>query len=1012
MSKKNNPVEAGQSKKTIDNSSTNNSIYQAALTIITSTNPQRLTKEYFLNENGELGSKNGGNMVEGKSEVKHIENLEGLSKILQSLSTNQALTYGITKKPLNKIVESRVLFEKPDLKAIARTLAHFKWFDMGGVLMIDYDPPRGEKSLSKDSLVKILREAEPALKKVKMLWYPSSSSHIFNAEKDKDLTGLRGQRLYILVDNASEIERIGETLFKKLWLKGHGHILISESGSLLTRSLIDGSVWQSNRLDFAAGASCKKPLEQRRGKPIIISGENEYLETKSIKPLSPPDEKRFNELVDNEKQKHRKKGDNVKKQHIKNRLTNCKEEDKPALKQALETAYFGGGVLTADFIIEVIEGNKRSPITVREILKNPEKYNELKTLDPIEPEYNNFHPTGKLYLLQDEPILHSFAHGEAAYRLTAAEKQTWFDEHTQAIGKRKFNLTRNGLFCEIQGKQHFICAPLQITASTVGENGNGWGRLLEWYDPMGKKHKWIMPNEMLSGDGNEIRKKLLAGGLTLNTYSTEKNLLNFYLASAKPKQVETLKHVKQLGWHGNCYIMTNKTFGEAEHGNKVVYYAPLDVSPAFESKGTLKDWQKNVIRYVKGNSRLLFAVSLAFAPVLLDLGSYEGCIFHFHGGSSNGKSTSQEVAASIWGNKKFKRSWRVTDNAAEGIAEVHNDNILILDELGLANPKELGNAVYMLVGGEGKARATKEGEARATKKWRIMGFSSGEIGLVEHLNKVNAKVQAGQKVRFVEVRANTDEGEGAGVFETTHGMGSGKDLSDHLKEATKKFYGVAGAEFVKHICENKAEVTKKLIAYERSFKNKLSLPPDTPIASQVGRVITNFAIVAFAGEEATRAGITGLEQGEIETAIIKIFHTWVSDFGLIDKEEAELIAGVKEYFRKNHESKFANAMIPLEETYKTAHQKVGFYKRHEVTKEILFYVLDLNDILKEIKSSFKKTEAGKLLVEHKLIKPDGSGCPTRSEFIKAIHGERSDKRQRVSVFYEKVLVNEEENSLF
>ena len=67
-----------------------------------------------------------------------------------------------------------------------------------------------------------------------------------------------------MVADASDIERAGQVLFDRLWLAGHGYFKVSSAGTLLSRTLVDGSVYQPSRLDFVAGAVCKPPLVQER----------------------------------------------------------------------------------------------------------------------------------------------------------------------------------------------------------------------------------------------------------------------------------------------------------------------------------------------------------------------------------------------------------------------------------------------------------------------------------------------------------------------------------------------------------------------------------------------------------------------------------------------------------------------------------------------------------------------------------------------------------------------------
>lgn len=52
-------------------------------------------------------------------------------------------------------------------------------------------------------------------------------------------------------------------------------------------------------------------------------------------------------------------------------------------------------------------------------------------------------------------------------------------------------------------------------------------------------------------------------------------------------------------------------------------------------------------------------------------------------------------------------TWRATASALENVAALHNDNLLCLDELGEADPKEVGATAYMLNNGQGKLRQTR-----------------------------------------------------------------------------------------------------------------------------------------------------------------------------------------------------------------------------------------------------------------------------------------------------------------
>ena len=126
--------------------------------------------------------------------------------------------------------------------------------------------------------------------------------------------------------------------------------------------------------------------------------------------------------------------------------------------------------------------------------------------------------------------------------------------------------------------------------------------------------------------------------------------------------------------------------------------------------GTADEWRDSVAALAAGNTRLVFALSVAFAGTLAEIAGEDSGGFHLRGASSSGKSTALKLAASVWGNPStYVRLWRGTVNGLEGLATLHNDSLLILDEIGQIDPNDAGEAAYLLANGQGKARASRNG---------------------------------------------------------------------------------------------------------------------------------------------------------------------------------------------------------------------------------------------------------------------------------------------------------------
>src|SRR5690554_4466429 len=176
------------------------------LTVITSTQPSTLTKTYRLDSAGAIQGNTVANMVAGWTKKFELNSAQEFADLLQKLESNHALMYGVTEQDVT-LVYSRKKFEelgKP-ADAITRTKEHFTWPDGGGVLMLDYDPEQGARPLTQAKLMETLTSVLPELANSAHVWWCSSSSLIYNDQEQ--LHGIRGQRVYILVKDARDIER-------------------------------------------------------------------------------------------------------------------------------------------------------------------------------------------------------------------------------------------------------------------------------------------------------------------------------------------------------------------------------------------------------------------------------------------------------------------------------------------------------------------------------------------------------------------------------------------------------------------------------------------------------------------------------------------------------------------------------------------------------------------------------------------------------------------------------------
>lgn len=398
----------------------------AKLSVITAIKPTRLSKGFALDAGGDLLKSPGGNLLEGTIEAREVAGLPDLAAILQGLTPAQALVYGVPINPSSKVMTRKAFVDAGNpAGATTRTNDAFRWPDGAGVMMLDYDPQEGCDPLSCDRLVQAIRTAAPGLADGAMMWWPSASSCIWVG--DKELRGVKGQRLYMLVQDAADIPRAGATLVARLWLAGQGHIEISKSGQMLERTLVDASVWQVSRLDFAGGAACGAGLEQRRGVPVIIDGAAQIIDTRAALPdLTPEERERLTNIKAEARGAAQPEANGVKEEWIASRVLEMvapeDQRDAETMKEAESIARraLESSVLAGDFVLHVQTGDQLEAISVGDLLDCREHYHGCLTHDPLEPDYDGARLVGRLFMMQARPALHSFAHGGKTYRLHRA----------------------------------------------------------------------------------------------------------------------------------------------------------------------------------------------------------------------------------------------------------------------------------------------------------------------------------------------------------------------------------------------------------------------------------------------------------------------------------------------------------------------------------------------------------------------------------------------------------------
>jgi putative DNA primase/helicase len=507
----------------------------------------------------------------------------------------------------------------------------------------------------------------------------------------------------------------------------------------------------------------------------------------------------------------------------------------------------------------------------------------------------------------------------------------------------------------------WLCGPLHVEAITRSEGQDSdYGRLLRFRNQDGKWLPWAMPNELLAGRPDAILAVLLSMGLDVDY--KRRNQVCQYIASQHPKQ--RVIAATSTGWQTpELFIMPRQNIGNGD----AIFQSEAANGDDYRKAGTLAGWQSSIAAKCKGNPLLSLGVCTALAGPLLFHVKRQGGGFHYRGDSSTGKSTSMYAGNSVWGHgEDFKRTWRATGNGLEGVAAQRNDTLLSLDEIGEANPREIGAVVYSIANGSGKTRASRTGAARATKRWRVMVLSNGEKGLAALIAEGGGRSCAGQEIRLLDISAHRTYG----AFDDLHGLANGREFSDAIQRASATDYGHAGPEFVRLLLASgeAGKLPEWLAAMVANY-------PST--SGQEGRAAERFALVALAGELAIKFGLLPLEKGYIQTVMLELFDVWRAGRGEGPSEDRQILRAVADFIARHGDSRFSS----VTDTHGEARDRAGYW---EVTHDGRLYLFnrpgleeatkgyDLGRVVLALDSvgAITKREAGRAQATKRL--PDGS----------------------------------------
>jgi len=475
---------------------------------------------------------------------------------------------------------------------------------------------------------------------------------------------------------------------------------------------------------------------------------------------------------------------------------------------------------------------------------------------------------------------------------------------------KTFSMTPNGLF---RGRM-FVCGPFEVVAqSRIITDGKAtdWGLRIRFRNHDGAVIEEPVAARDLYGEPMRLSAELASLGMDINNTPAAKSALASYLGSVKVKDRALI--ATRTGWttvNGKpVFVLPNQTIGA---GRERVVLAGDGRTVVYSQAGTLDDWKRHIGNPAGVHLLLQFGIAVSFAATLLQMSGGESGGFHIHEFSSKGKTTAQQVVASVWGsgalNGGFIRRWRATANSLEASFAAASDTCLILDEMSQAGFGEVSAIVYSVTGEVGKGRLRADATARNSYSWRTIIFSSGETSSADRLNEDryqkggrSHELRGGAMVRFIDIPADRE----FGAFDRPADEPDFNPaaFAERMQEMASIYYGTAGRAFVKALLEEKvsgADVRQAISDFIRSV-----LTDAANDEGQARRVARRFALVATAGLMAIGAGIVDWEPDAFVEGVRGLFRNWArarGDGGSI--EAAQILAIARSYFSRYGESHF------------------------------------------------------------------------------------------------------------
>lgn len=333
--------------------------------------------------------------------------------------------------------------------------------------------------------------------------------------------------------------------------------------------------------------------------------------------------------------------------------------------------------------------------------------------------------------------------------------------------------------------------PMAITARVLSIDGRGTRYQLEYKDEeLGKWMRSIVEAEALINP----HKVMGLSSLSINFSGKTAGALCEYFKSCigENRYRHSLKCItasSKLGWHNGKFLPYDC--------DELVFDGEADfpgIIDALKEHGDRDKWYQE-FKKIRGREAVDFMTAGVLAAPLIKLIGTDGFVCDLYGDSGTGKSITNQITASIWGNSDILVATGVTTlTASETKMSILNNLPFIVDDMNNITERARGEFIQGLVmqasNGMGKARGKKDGGVQDIKRWKTTTILTSEFSI-------------------------TNQFKNAGAFNRVISCNIGsliysKEELDTLPWFFRDNYGFAGRDFIKAIEKLGLDNVKKI----------------------------------------------------------------------------------------------------------------------------------------------------------------------------------------------------------